>query len=430
MAGGQIVKEVKKGYGLYQPNYEQNIFSIIPTAMHLLGVTVDRPNLLSNKNIKASLELSCCFDVEKVVCIIVDSVGVRQLQLFEKMCRAWHSLGALTISSVFPTITSAAIVSIHFGLPPERHGIVGHKVWFQQLGTVVDTLKMASIKALSMDRLVRSGIDARVLLLENGLHDELENIGVKHVELMPSSIAKSGLSHMLGIEEVTVGFDNVVDAFSTLRLVLDKYSREKMFVNIYLDIMDAVSHKYGPRSDEYHLAAHHIEEVFTNFLKNLDGEKDIAFFFFSDHGQEEVFKDKTIEVSEEEAESVFQHLRSPPGRSGRVVHFYVKEGEEEKVERWVEEKVGENGVLMSFNEVCKLFKLKPRRKFKAEVKSRMGELVLVMKEGAEFKFQKKEEKEKIIEEKWNGSHGSMTLNELLVPLLAARCDVLKQVLGV
>lgn len=423
-----MLRELKDLHGLYQPTYKQNIFSVIPTAMKILGVETGKP-ALSSKTVKKRLEEASCFDVEKVVCVLVDSVSVRQLRLFEKLEKVWSTLGELALSSVFPSVTSSAIVSIHSGLPPERHGIVGHKIWFQQLGTTVDTLKMASVKAPSTDRLVKSGIDARVLLLEDGLYSSLNGADVLHVELMPSSIARTGLSHVLGVEDVTVEFESPVDAFSTLRSVLEKYAGKKALINIYFDVTDVLSHKYGPTSEEYRLAARHIEEVFTHFLSHLEEDNKIAFFFFSDHGQEEVVEDKTVKISEEEAEPLLQHLRIPPGRSGRVVHFYVKEGSEDGVKNWVEEKVGEKGFLVDFDKACRSFNLKPRSKFKKEVRSRMGDYLLVMNAGAELKFQKKEEKVRIVEEKWMGSHGSATLNELLVPLVAARADVFKELLG-
>ena len=134
----------------------------------------------------------------------------------------------------------------------------------------------------------------------------------------------------------------------------------------------------------------------------------------------------------DDAEDVSRFMESPPGRSGRVCHFYVKEGEEERVKDWIEGKVGENGVVLSFEELCRSFNLQVKGKNREELKSRMGNLVLVLKGEAELKFQRKEkeEKEKIVEEKWRGSHGSTTLNEILVPLIAARGDVLKEVLGV
>ena len=212
------------------------------------------------------------------------------------------------------------------------------------------------------------------------------------------------------------------------RQILNKYAERKALINLYFDMTDVISHKYGPLSEEYRLTAHHIEEVFSHFLKHLNDNK-VAFMFFSDHGQEEISKEKITNVLEEEAGSVAQYLKSPPGRSGRVVHFYVKDGKEDDVRGWVKEKVGENGLLMDFDEACRVFSLKPKGKFRSEIKSRMGDLLLVMNAGAELRFQRKEEKEKLIEEEWRGSHGSMTSNELLVPLLAARSDILKKLMG-
>ncbi|MBI2299430.1 MAG: alkaline phosphatase family protein, partial [Armatimonadetes bacterium] len=33
------------------------------------------------------------------------------------------------LTSVFPSITSTAMTSIYQGLPPSRHGILGHQIW-------------------------------------------------------------------------------------------------------------------------------------------------------------------------------------------------------------------------------------------------------------------------------------------------------------
>ena len=89
-------------------------------------------------------------NAERVIVCIVDSLGVQNFQ-GTKLAKFIENLDGITLSSIFPSITSAAIPSINFGLPPTAHGILGHVIYFKEYGALIDTLRMAGDKTRFRD---------------------------------------------------------------------------------------------------------------------------------------------------------------------------------------------------------------------------------------------------------------------------------------
>jgi predicted AlkP superfamily pyrophosphatase or phosphodiesterase len=304
---------------------------------------------------------------------------------------------------------------------------MGHKILFPHLGSIVDTLKMASVNAPSFDMLYRSGIDVKLLLLERGIYNLLNEENVLHAELLPWEIAGTGLSHLFETEKVSIGYSDIIDGFSLAKRILEKYEGRKTLINIYVGLTDSMSHIYGPYSPEYKHAMGHLEDVILNFTKRLDEDmaKKSVLTLFSDHGQDGLEQGKKMLVNETEINEISSFLRFPPGRSGRVMHFYVKEDCSQDVLDWLTKKVGDNGLALTFKDIQR--KLLPETRNLDAVQSRMGDVVLIMKKGAEMKTEKEEEENKveIIEKTFLGSHGSITLNEMTVPYLASNINKIK-----
>lgn len=425
-----IVERFNAYDDLYVPNYNQNIFMTIPTAFRLLGVNPgNRKSLFENEKCRCMLKKNECLNAENVVNVIVDSIGTQQFPQANKLFKIYKKLNGIVLSSIFPTITSAALPSIHSGLPPERHGIMGHKILFPHLGSVVDTLKMASVNAPSFDMLYRSGIDVKLFLLERGIYNLLHEENVLHTELLPWEIAGTGLSHLLETEKVSIGYSDIIDGFSLAKRILEKYEGRKILINIYVGLLDSMSHIYGPYSEEYKYAMGYLEGVILNFINRLKENiaKKSVLTLFSDHGQDGLEEGKKMLITDTEINEISSLLRFPPGRSGRVIHFYVKEDRSQDVVDWLTKKVGDNGLALTFKEIQR--KLLPETKDLDAVQSRVGDVILVMKKGAEMKTEKEEEnKAEIIEKTFLGSHGSITLNEVTVPYLASNINRIKNVI--
>ena len=65
-----------------------------------------------------------------------DGLGFKELAQAPRLRGLYETYGTW-ITSVFPSITSCALSSMFQGLPPNRHGILGHYIWKDFPGAVV-----------------------------------------------------------------------------------------------------------------------------------------------------------------------------------------------------------------------------------------------------------------------------------------------------
>ncbi|WXG45264.1 MAG: alkaline phosphatase family protein [Candidatus Atabeyarchaeum deiterrae] len=423
-----LVKEADITPGLFKPNYNRGIHMVLPTALSFLGFNlpeVKYPSLSDVKSIKKTMENNTCFDADKIIMIVTDSVGIEQFQKFRLLPKAHESLGGLQLSSVFPTITSTALASIHLAASPGIHGVFGHKIFFKELGAVVDTLKMSTLSFPFRDALVRVGIDARALTYCDSPYDLVEQQGIRHVELLEDEIAGTGLSNMIYRRQVAHGFSNLIDAFSTAKTLLEEESNKKLIVNLYTGILDSLSHKYGPLSDEYSLGARHLEENMKRLIVSVRDSvaERTTFIFLSDHGQDTIHPDLEITFTKDELDELGRFLRAPIGKSGRVLHFYAKKGFEDQLRRALNNKVENRGYVITFEEAIKNFIGRTPNLEMSRL--RLGDFLLVLKKGVNAEI-KKSEPPNGWKDQFLGSHGSATLSEMIVPFIAVRLSRLKQ----
>ncbi|MFQ6084958.1 MAG: alkaline phosphatase family protein [Candidatus Bathyarchaeia archaeon] len=421
-----LLRPLKRAPGLYRPNHDQNLFMVLPTAFDAIGLENERRSLYHNKRCKRILEGNECRDVKNVVFVVIDSCGIAQFALSNKLKRIYNGLGSFPLSSIFPTTTSTAIASIACGLPPEKHGVVGHKIYVEEVGALVDTLR-ASVADKRRDSLHHAGVDLRNLMWSKPMYSDLGE-GALYVELLQWGIARTGLSHFLGVESRTLGFIDLIDAFSMTKKLLKK-KEEKLIVHVYVHLLDSLGHKYGPYSKEYRLGLRRIEEDLVRFIRSLRGriEDQTVLMVVSDHGHDLLDPEKRVEITREEIDIIGEHLRVRPGTSGRVRHFYVKESHIDEFVGFMEDRIVDRGRLLGYDEVRRELMMGVGGQDRA--RARIGDYVFVSYSGVDLRIKREEEAPPpILEEEYVSSHGSLTLNEIAVPFISARIPLIKQII--
>ncbi|WXG42618.1 MAG: alkaline phosphatase family protein [Promethearchaeati archaeon SRVP18_Atabeyarchaeia-1] len=423
-----LVKEAEITPSLFKPNYKRCIHMVLPTALSFLGFrlpTREYSSLTDTARLRRTMENNSCFDSDKVIMVVADSVGIEQFRKSSYLSNIYNETNGFQLSSVFPTITSTALASIHMATPPGIHGIFGHKIFFKELGAVVDTLKMSTLSVGARDSLIRAGIDARALTYCSSPYDLVEQQGIEHVELLEDEIAGTGLSNMIYRRQVARGFNNLIDAFSMARQALEEEKDKKVMVNLYTGILDSLSHKYGPYSEEYSIGMRFLDENIRRLvgsIRDSTAEK-TTLVFLADHGQDPIDPRLEIVFSRDEIEKLGKFLRAPAGKSGRVMHFYVKDGFQEDTVHELKKKVGERGYLVTFEDAIRTFVGKTMNLKMS--KMRLGDIILILKKGVNVEI-RRDESQNRWEEPLRGSHGSMTLNELLVPFISVKLSQLKK----
>jgi predicted AlkP superfamily pyrophosphatase or phosphodiesterase len=230
---------------------------------------------------------------------------------------------------------------------------------------------------------------------------------------------------MIYRKQVAHGFNNLIDAFSTAKRILEQKDGKRVILNIYTGILDSLSHKYGPYSEEYAIGLRFLEENIERLIQSVkdDAAERTTFLFLSDHGQDPLDPKLGIRFSKDEIDELGKFMRAPVGKSGRVLHFYSKEGWREELMKALRDKIGERGYLITFEEAIRNF---VGRTVNLEMsRLRLGDILAVLKTGVNAEI-RKNEFQNTWEEQFCGSHGSTTLNEITVPFISARMSLLKR----
>ncbi len=390
-----------------------------------MGRQVPLEDLFNFPEVRAHLERNDALGAKRVIVCLVDSLGVENIQN-SQLSQLFRDTEGVTLSSTFPTITSSAVTSIHLGVPPTKHGIMGHRIYFQEYGAIVDTLRMAGEGVRIRDAIVTAGIDVRRLLWSKPVVDLLSqqlDSPVIHADGLPGHIAGTGLGHFFVDKPNIIPYADYVDAFGMARRLIDHYPRKPIFATLYFGIIDYLAHKYGPHSIEYREGCDVFLRqlrVFTERLTPAEA-KDTTIIICADHGQTPVREEQRILLLKEELKEVKGTLIGPPGHSGRVMHFYCAgSNNRRRLKQWLKEQLEDKALLLETKEIAKA-RLLPGKLTRA-VTGRLGDLLLICRDGVDVEVEQsyyQSEKERLLpKSRLVGHHGSLSADELYTPFLA------------
>ncbi len=411
---------------LFSPDYQQNIYRILPTALRCMNIPTPRDDLFALPEALRHLRQNEALDAEKVIVCIVDSLGLRNMD-GTKLETLFKDLSGITLHSTFPSITSAAIPSINFGVPPTTHGILGHIIYFPEYGSLVDTLRMSGYKVRYRDAIAYAGIDVRILLWAKGLPELLRKMHPKLIvaEGLPQEIPGTGLGRFYVQQENLFTFRGLIDAFGMVRRVFNQYSRQHLFMTLYFPLLDTLSHKYGPSSLEYKTGCNIFYDHLRIFIENLAASeaKKTTIVLCSDHGQNSLRDDRTISISTKSLAEIQNTLKVPLGHSGRITHFYCQStSKRRKLKRWLQEQVEDRAIILDAKDLdqAKLLPVLCSRR----IQQRLGDLLLIARDGASLMLEDANSNEAplgLLPPQWLlANHGSLTMDELLTPFVAAK----------
>lgn len=432
----RIVKPLLRTEKLFLPNYEYNVYKALSTSLLAVeGVNVkNKESLLTKREIKKVLDDREVLDSKYVISFLIDTIGYRNISQSILLTKMFEHDSGILLSSIFPTVTPAVLTSIATASPPEEHGILGHKIYIDEIGNIVDTIAMLTPNYKVIDALPMVGVNVRKFLWNSMIFDNIiADDDFMRAKVLLKRISKKGLSWFL-IDDFNyvVGFDTLVDCMAIIKQILEKYSEKKIFIEIYLAELDEIAHLYGPYSDEYKFQMRVIEQHLWWLLKSLNDSilKKGSLFMFSDHGQVNLHEDKRVIIEKDEIDEIKDWLKYPPGVSGRVYHFYVKDEYINTFINWIGEKINGNGIVIKTEDKINKFYPKLTTQNRDRVITRIGDVQVIFYENASLKVKTDEDKkEEIIPRELKATHGSLTLQELVVPFVFSRLNEAKDILS-
>ncbi len=350
----------------------------------------------------------------KVILFILDAFGWNNyLQCLKDpaFCELTSPFSKTMISSTFPTTTTAALTTLYTASTPLEHGMLGYILYLKRFFSLVNMLDISPV-GMDRDLLTHHGFNPFKWLPVKTIFEKLSKSGVKCLSVTSNLFKNSGLSKMHHIGSTLKGYSGMVYRILLLKRALEEEG--PLFVFGYWGLSDSFGHQYGPFSPEYGLELktffYVLRNVFADFFESR-AHQDTGLLISADHGQlETVWTDE--EWISPKDKLVKEHLDIPPFGEPRALYFIPKEGR--AFRQYFQEHYSKRFLLLSREEAIESGYFGPQNdsETRDEILERIGNWIALSKRRSSIHYRYTGN-----EKTFRGKHGSLTADELYIPLL-------------
>ena len=344
----------------------------------------------------------------KLLLVVVDSLGVNLLLSVAEEPEVKELLKTAKyvtwLTSVAPSTTATALVSIATAAEPIRHAVLGYRMYLREVGAVVRTLDYSPAAAEKWCVLEKAGVHPRLVELPT-IFEALALNNVKSVFVAYEGHIESKYTKEISRGSEVLKHISYTDVFP--RAVQALSAANKLMVYAYWGELDTVSHVYGPESEEARFCIIALASILKRVVRAARSAG-AGVVLLADHGQTRV--DKSGLVMAHTLDSLMSSLLIPPYGERRFA--YLKALDRSKLEESLHE-LGEGFIPLTVGEAVKrgIFgRGKPSRQFL----ERAGDYIILAKRGKALLYPYRE---KDLEPEGLGYHGGLTPEEVIVPLI-------------
>jgi hypothetical protein len=317
-----------------RPSYDGGSIVNIPgTASQILGASSARP--LNHDRIQD-------IHADHVIVLLLDGFGSKMvssarerygLPSYDRICK---NAIKFDVTSVFPSTTASAMASLHSGLTPQEHGVIGYTMYLRELGLIGQMLRFSP--SYGGRSLFDLGLDRRAFLGGETIHEKLGGQGVRSAVYSPSYIMDSGLSQITYRGAYVEPHNGVADMVVRVRHNLE-VATGRTFHFAYHPSPDTLAHAHGPYAEEYAVELESIfriveSELFVKLDKKIS--ENVALIISGDHGAVRIEKDGIVDLMAHP--ELLAKLKLPPTGDSRAPILHVKEGEHDRVKQYFEKR--------------------------------------------------------------------------------------------
>jgi predicted AlkP superfamily pyrophosphatase or phosphodiesterase len=365
------------------PDYSRGICNIINDELSVFGI--------EQKGKSLGLDLK---KNRKTTLVFIDGFG---WNLYSRS-KNFKNINSSKISSIFPSSTDSASISLVSGLSPGTHGIVGYKAFVKSTGAIIKPLENTYASAFHGNNLL-SGIGRLNQMLKiDTIFNALSRKKIKNVVITPNFTAGSSFSSLIfdGANEV-IGYENIWDAFHIYRKAIENDSIK--FIHFYIPHVDTIEHIHGYESKEALEAAEYIIKKIAEINEN----KKTNTIITADHGHKMV--DDIIDLSKNK--KLIRKLDIPPYGDSRAPLFRSRYDIRSELSQYSMKIFGKNEREILLGPIGK------------DMEDSLPDYMGAAMDSVGFTFNYKLKKKK--SEKWYGepasNHGGLSPDEMEVPVL-------------
>ncbi len=380
-------------FDILMPDYKHCILNLITSILKNYGVETKYQGL---EKVDQYLKKS----YKNIVLVVLDGMGENILKeclpngLFAK-----HKID--TITSVYPSTTTAAMTTYYAGKPPIETGWLGWSQYFKEYGTSFDVLKETD--SYTGEKLDVKNLKIWDIIGYKTIYEQIEeqNPSVKTFEIMPEYCAKKAKRTMTA---------NTIEQMCESIVALCKNPEEK-FVMVYSDNPDGILHKYGCHAEEVKNFMMETEKSFEEMLQELQGTNTLLVIC-ADHGHQDI--DEVIDLLE--IDELQDCLLMPPTLEPRMTGFFVKLDKKQEFEKIFQARLAEKFKLFSKEELLESQLFGNGQKHK-KVEDFLGDYVAISIADARMVLGTYLSREKKKTDEQKSTHCGLTKNEMEVPLI-------------
>lgn len=355
------------------------------------------------------------------VVVLVDAFGWNAVRAFARRARSSTSRRlaegllshTLPITTVFPSTTSSALLSLSQGVAPGTHGIVGYTEYFPQWGAILNTLKWNAPWGGSRDLAIPRGFQPHDLMP----HASLFSRGVRGSALTKEEFQGSAFTRMLYDGAKFEGYVSLSDMTHHLvRILSGPRSDRPSLLWVYWDLLDSVGHVNGPLEDLLASEVMHVLLALSEAASRLSPQdrEDVHLFLSGDHGQVEV-RPQVARAAHDDPR-LLELLDRPPSMERRAAILRAREGNREELRAHLEDTLPSDWAVLAVSEVVEggLFGPSPRH---PELEARLGDFLVLPGPGATLWYRPpggRGPEDHFLK----GAHGGLSPEELLVGLVS------------
>jgi len=228
---------------------------------------------------------------------------------------------ARPITSVFPTTTTVALTSLSTGASPGQHGVLGHRLYLPQFGTVVEILRMSPVGVAAPETLVGPHWTPSAV---SGVPSIFRR-GVPGVALSRERFEGTGFTRLIYDGAQFVPYSTGSDLALSLVEMLSRDDPPSL-VFAYRDDLDVVQHLRGTRPELVDLELERADSILSFVGRHLRPEvaRRTQVIVTGDHGQVPLAADQQLAVDREP--TLLSLLSRPPSGDRRATYFSARPG--------------------------------------------------------------------------------------------------------
>lgn len=393
---------------LLAPRYGGSSIADVPgTVERALTGRSARPLLASD-----ALPPEALRDVERIVLLVVDGLGAHQLARVaaDGAAPALAGFRSARLTTVAPSSTATALTSLATGLAPRAHGVLGYRMHLPSFGL---TANMIGMRGVLGGPLEAAGLDPTTLVPQPTLYESLAAAGVRVDAVTRAAFLDGALTRLIYRGVAPAGFVNAPDLFVAARRTLAAQRGARGFLRLYYDALDSVAHAFGPASAEHDAEVAALDATLDRELLRRVEDPGALLLVTADHGHVAIPAERVVRFADHP--DLLDCLVLPPTGEGRFAYLHVRPDRVDAARKHIESAWPEDALVVPVREAADagLFGPGPEH---PEFARRAGDLLLLARGDRRFVTEYG-----LRRPGWHlGSHGGLSADEMLVPLLWRR----------